>query len=41
MQQHGLVFAGDNPGAPTTVGITEFYDGTSWTEVNNLATRKI
>ena len=36
---NGLVFAGDNPGAPTTVN-TEFYDGTSWTEVNNLATSK-
>ena len=31
-----LIFGGDNP-PPSTVGNTESWDGSSWTEVNDLA----
>jgi hypothetical protein len=39
-QTASLAFGGNSPG-PTAVAFTESYNGTSWTEINDLNTARV
>ena len=39
-QTAALAFGGDTPSSPPVIGNTESYDGSSWTEVNDLNTAR-
>ena len=41
LKQHGLVFGGETGPPGTIVGDTEEYDGSTWTEQNNLNTARM